>query len=84
MKNESTEHSGELGRAPESSEVGARRDKIRASHANSTSVDISRRNYVGQNCLLCCFFLSSSLGNKTVADSNRSCISSASFGIQII
>ncbi len=28
--------------------------------------------------------LSSSLGNKTVAGSNRSCISSASFGIQII
>jgi hypothetical protein len=29
-------------------------------------------------------FLSSSLGNKTVAGSNRSCISSACFGIQII
>ncbi len=28
--------------------------------------------------------LSSSLGNKTVAGSNRSCISSASFGIQLI
>jgi hypothetical protein len=28
--------------------------------------------------------LSSSLGNKTVAGSKRSCISSASFGIQII
>jgi hypothetical protein len=28
--------------------------------------------------------LSSSLGDKTVAGSNRSCISSASFGIQII
>ncbi len=56
MKNESMERSGELRRAPESSEVGARRDKICASHPNSTSVHISRRNYVGQTCLLCCFF----------------------------
>jgi hypothetical protein len=29
----------------------------RASHTTSTSVHIQRRKYVGENCLLCCFFL---------------------------
>jgi hypothetical protein len=48
------------------------------------AIEFEKELVTGGTYRLFSLSISSSLGNKTVAGSDRSCISSASFGIQII